>query len=64
MPVTGISPLDGYYRAQGQAVAPYFSKWALLRYRLQLDLAWLLLRSERPACPQVHPLSAVEKQPG
>jgi adenylosuccinate lyase len=51
MALTSISPLDGRYAAQVQSLAPYFSEEALIRYRVQVELAWLVTLSERPEIP-------------
>jgi adenylosuccinate lyase len=40
--LTAISPVDGRYSELSVDLAPYFSEFALLRYRLQIELAWLL----------------------
>jgi adenylosuccinate lyase len=37
-------------------------KVELMRYRVQVEIAWLVLLSERPECPQVRSMSAVERQ--
>jgi adenylosuccinate lyase len=42
MSLMSISPLDGRYMARVEALAPYFSEWALIRYRLQVEIAWLV----------------------
>jgi adenylosuccinate lyase len=62
MALTAISPLDERYTTQVQALAPYFSEWALIRYRVQVEIAWLVLLSERPECPEVRLMSAAEQQ--
>lgn len=62
MTLIAISPLDGRYAADVQDLVPYFSEWALIRARLQVEIAWLVLLSERPECPQVRGLSPAERQ--
>src|SRR6187402_2750030 len=37
-----ISPIDGRYRRQVESLAPYFSEAALMRYRVRVEIAYLL----------------------
>jgi adenylosuccinate lyase len=62
MSLTAVSPLDGRYYTQVQALAPYFSEYALMRYRLQVEIAWLTLLAERPELPEVRAMSEAEQQ--
>lgn len=36
-----ISPLDGRYRNKCEELAPYFSEFGLMRYRVQVEIKWL-----------------------
>ena len=36
-----LSPLDGRYSAVGQTLSPYFSEFALIRYRLHVEVEYL-----------------------
>jgi adenylosuccinate lyase len=45
MSLMAISPLDGRYVARAEALSPYFSEWALIRYRFQVEVAWLMMLS-------------------
>ena len=40
--LTAISPVDGRYRKQVQHLDAYFSEYALIKYRLQIEIAYLL----------------------
>jgi adenylosuccinate lyase len=62
MALTSISPLDGRYAAQVQSLTPYFSEEALIRYRIRVELAWLVTLSEQPKLPHVRPLTPLERQ--
>src|SRR5262245_56263027 len=62
MALTALSPLDGRYAAQVQSLAPYFSEEALIRYRVQVELAWLVTLSEQPTLPHVRSLTPSERQ--
>ena len=41
-----ISPLDGRYRSKCEDLAPYFSEFALMRYRVLVEIKWLQKLSE------------------
>ncbi len=40
-PLTALSPLDGRYAKSLDPLRAYFSEHALIRYRVQVELAWL-----------------------
>ncbi len=48
-----ISPLDGRYADQVSSLADYFSEWALIRYRVLVEVEWLIALSNEPAIAQV-----------
>lgn len=62
MSLMSVSPLDGRYAARVEALSPYFSEWALIRYRFRIEVAWLAMLSERCEFPHVRPMSAAEQQ--
>lgn len=39
-PLTAISPIDGRYAKQCNSLRAYFSEYALMRYRVQVELLW------------------------
>lgn len=39
--LTAISPLDGRYRYQLEALAPYFSEYGLIHHRVIVEIGWL-----------------------
>ncbi len=41
-PLNALSPLDGRYAKNTEALAAYFSESALMRYRTQVEIEWLL----------------------
>ena len=41
-PLTAISPLDGRYSARTAALAPLVSEFALIRYRVRVEIEWFL----------------------
>lgn len=38
--LTAISPIDGRYSKQVTDLRPYFSEFALIRYRVFVELSW------------------------
>lgn len=45
--LTAISPVDGRYRGQLEELAPYFSEFALIRYRVQVEVAYFIALAEQ-----------------
>ena len=46
-PLTAISPIDGRYRSQLQHLDAYFSEFALIKYRVKVELEYFLFLSEK-----------------
>jgi adenylosuccinate lyase len=44
-PLTAISPLDGRYRRQLKTLAEYFSEYALIRYRVMVEVEYFMALS-------------------
>ena len=40
--LTAVSPLDGRYRSRASALAPIVSEYALMRYRVRIEVAWFI----------------------
>ena len=40
--LTAISPIDGRYRGKTKALAAYFSEFALIKYRVQVEVEYLV----------------------
>src|SRR5450432_4427579 len=45
--LTAISPIDGRYRSQLQQLGEYFSEYALIKYRVQLEVSYFIFLSEK-----------------
>jgi adenylosuccinate lyase len=56
-PLLAISPLDGRYHTKTQALSGYFSEFALIKYRIQAELAWFKSLAANPDIPEVPTLS-------
>lgn len=48
-----LSPLDGRYEKKVAVLRGFFSEYALIRYRVQIELAWLQALSEDPGITEV-----------
>lgn len=56
--LTAISPIDGRYRGKAEALAAYFSEFALIKYRVQVEVEYFIALCELPL-PQ---LKGVDKK--
>lgn len=45
-PLSAISPVDGRYRKQLDELAPYFSEYGLIRYRIRVEIEYFLALAE------------------
>ena len=45
-PLTAISPIDGRYRKQLQHLDEYFSEFALIKYRVKVEIAYFIFLAE------------------
>ena len=55
--LTAISPIDGRYRGKTESLAAYFSEYALIKYRVQVEVEYFITLCELPL-PQ---LAGVDK---
>ena len=55
--LTAISPVDGRYRAQVDALAPYFSEFGLIHYRVRIEIEYFIALCEWPV-PQLSGVDA------
>lgn len=54
--LTAISPIDGRYRSKAEALASYFSEFALIKYRVQVEVEYFIALCELPL-PQLSDIS-------
>jgi adenylosuccinate lyase len=47
-----VTPIDGRYHARTRALGAYFSEFALIRYRVRIEIEWLLALGENAAIPE------------
>ena len=55
--LTAISPIDGRYRSKAEVLANYYSEYALIRYRVKVEIEYFIALCEMPL-PQ---LAGVDK---
>ena len=58
-PITALSPLDGRYHSKVEPLRFYFSEFALIRYRVQVEVEWFKALSNEPAIVEILPFSAM-----
>ena len=46
--LTAISPVDGRYRSKTEPLAAYFSEYALIRYRIRVEIEYFIALCELP----------------
>ena len=46
--LTAISPVDGRYRGKTESLAGYFSEYALIRYRIRVEIEYFITLCELP----------------
>ncbi len=56
-PLTAISPIDGRYAKKTMALQAIFSEFALIRYRIFVEIRWLQCLAAHPDIAEVPPLS-------
>ncbi len=57
-PLTALSPLDGRYQAKVAPLRALFSEWALIRFRVKVEVEWLKALAAEPTLAGVPPFSA------
>ncbi len=57
-PIYALSPLDGRYYNKVADLRPYFSEFALIRYRVRIEIEWLKALSNEPLILEVPAFSA------
>jgi adenylosuccinate lyase len=60
--LTALSPLDGRYRGKIADLGPIFSEYGLIRFRVQVEAAWLQALADEPGITEVAPFAAPEKK--
>ncbi|HLF97050.1 MAG TPA: adenylosuccinate lyase [Methylococcaceae bacterium] len=56
--LTALSPIDGRYAGQVDALRPIFSEYGLIRYRVLVEVRWLQALAGEPAIVEIPAFSA------
>ena len=56
--LTAVSPLDGRYASQIDALRPFFSEFGLIRHRVRVEIEWLIALAAEPALSEIGPFPA------
>jgi len=54
--LTALSPLDGRYAGKVTSLRPFLSEYALIRYRVLIEVRWLQHLADEPAITGLQPL--------
>ena len=46
--LTAVSPIDGRYRSKTEGLAPFFSEYALIKYRVRVEIEYFITLCELP----------------
>jgi adenylosuccinate lyase len=60
--LTALSPLDGRYAAKVAVLGRHFSEFGLIRYRVEVELAWLTALADEPLIAEVSPFSEATRR--
>lgn len=59
--LTNLSPLDGRYQNQTKELSVYFSEAALIRYRLLVEIEYLIALSLQPAIEEITTFTQIQQ---
>ena len=57
-----LSPIDGRYQSEVAPLARFFSEAALMRYRIEVEVRYLIALSDQPNIKEVRRFTAAERQ--
>ena len=60
--LTAITPIDGRYRGKTEPLANYFSEYALIRYRVRVEIEYFIALCELPL-PQLASVGSERFEP-
>ncbi len=61
-PLTALSPLDGRYQQKVDGLRQYFSEYALIKYRIKIEIEWLKALAAEKSLAEVTPFSVATLQ--
>ncbi len=53
-PLQAISPIDGRYNNKTESLQPIMSEYGLIKYRVQVEIEWLLFLSKTTEIPEIN----------
>ncbi|MDT8447771.1 MAG: adenylosuccinate lyase [bacterium] len=56
--LTALSPLDGRYQSKISDLSPIFSEYGLIRFRLTVEIEWLIALGQEPQFTSLAPLGS------
>jgi len=59
--LTAISPIDGRYRGRTEDLAPYFSEFSLMKYRLHIEVEYFIALCDAGISPSLSNITADKK---
>lgn len=60
--ILALSPLDGRYQSKATELAESFSEFALIKYRVLVEIHWLIALCEETGIPEAKPLNSDQKK--
>ncbi|SDE31637.1 adenylosuccinate lyase [Sporomusa acidovorans] len=60
MSIKSLTPLEGRYESITRPLGNYFSEWALIKYRLHVEIEWLIAMAGNPAFGEIRPFTPAE----
>jgi len=60
MSIKSLTPLDGRYEAISKPLGDYFSEWALMKYRIHIEIEWLITMSTNSSFIEVRTFTSNE----
>jgi len=60
--IRAITPLDGRYASQVEGLSDYLSEWALIRYRVLVEVEWLIEMAASPHITDLREITSAEVQ--
>lgn len=60
MSIKSLTPLEGRYGAITRPLEDYFSEWALIKYRIHVEVEWLIAMAANPAFAEIRQFTPEE----
>jgi adenylosuccinate lyase len=56
-----VTPIDGRYRSRTRALEAYFSEFALIKYRVRIEVEWYLALAAHPKIDAIKPVRSTAR---